>query len=266
MAKVNIRVSSQKGGVGKTTISVNLASALSYLGYKVLLVDGNLRSPNLSVCMGVLDSKFTVGEVMTESFDAKDAIVHHDSSGVDVVPGVQVHMAMPEEESLKNVVKKLEAVGDYDFMIMDTESGFIPPEVVMMYNQVVVVSTPTMSSIKSSATLAESYRKANIKYDIVVNRVTNAKYEFSVSDIEKMLDGRPVAILPEDPNVQVSESKHIPIFIYDPKSPFSTAIMDLARSYAQLLGYDKKRLPAGKKEGFIEKLGKDLNPFSDKGA
>lgn len=91
MAKIYM-IGSQKGGVGKTTTTLNLAHSLNKLGRKVLCVDFDSQA-NLTTCFGIENSSeltWAVGELMTALLDdkelppAEEYIIHKD--GVDLIP------------------------------------------------------------------------------------------------------------------------------------------------------------------------------------
>lgn len=126
MAKI-IAISNQKGGVGKTTTSINLASGLGYLGKKVLLVDFDPQGNSTQgVGAKTKENKLSVYNLVMEDCNPKDVIVKVANPPIDIVPanislaGADLQMAKYEtgkEELLKN---KLEMVKDeYDFIIID---------------------------------------------------------------------------------------------------------------------------------------------------
>ena len=85
----SIRVSSQKGGVGKTTVAINLAVALSMHNYRVLLVDADMISPSVGFFMGMESANIGIRDVIDGKADSSQAIIRHNVSGVDVIPGTQ---------------------------------------------------------------------------------------------------------------------------------------------------------------------------------
>ena len=119
-------IANQKGGVGKTTTSVNLAASLAHLGKQVLLIDMDPQG-NATTGSGVDKSilEKTVCEVLLQELSVKDAIVTDLPAGFDLLPAngtltaAEVHLlnAQGGEKNLEKALCDLE--GDYDAVIID---------------------------------------------------------------------------------------------------------------------------------------------------
>ena len=83
MGKV-IGIVSLKGGVGKTSVVTALGGAFFRLGKKVLLVDGNLSSPNLGLHLNIIDPKKTIHDVLNRNARLKEAVLSY--PGFDILP------------------------------------------------------------------------------------------------------------------------------------------------------------------------------------
>ncbi len=121
-----IALTNQKGGVGKTTTTINLGAGLAKLGKKVLLIDLDPQA-NLTYSLRTHSHRLekTIYHALRGGVDVADIIIEH--NGFDFIPsslelsGAELELASePAREGLlKNVIKQLEEEYDYDYVLID---------------------------------------------------------------------------------------------------------------------------------------------------
>lgn len=232
-----VRISSQKGGVGKTTVATNLAVALKLFRYKVLLVDADLANPSIGFHLGLSDVNLGYKHVLTGKSHIKNVITIHAPTGLHVIPGVLSGTDfIPTSEQLRKIGEGFRSM-NYDFILVDTSPGlFVYGPNVNLYDEALILTTPDMSSCTSCIRLSHMYNKYKLKNHLVVNRIKNRKYEISLDEIEELFGERAVGAFPEDEIVPISIAEHIPAYLLNRRAEFSRRIADLSGLYGPKAG------------------------------
>lgn len=244
---LSISVLSGKGGVGKSSLALNIAYVLHKLGQKVLLMDCDLGLANLDVLLGI-SPDLTLQDLLGTGVTAEDIVYPLEPGKLDILPaasGVPELVDMDEDTRSLMLSRLNELFAEYDYLILDLGAGISPMVLsfAAMTHERLVVLTPEPTSLTDSyaliKVLASSYGLTEFK--IVVNQVSSeqeGKYTFNrlYSACEKFLNIRPdfIGTIHTDPAVSEAVYKQTPLIKHAPKSRACRDIAALAEKIADL--------------------------------
>jgi septum site-determining protein MinD len=238
-----IVVSSGKGGVGKTTLVANLASALAEFNQNVVAVDCNMTTSNLGIHLGIPVYPKTLQHVLDGEARIKDAMYYH-PNGFRVIPS-DVSLSkniVPRSHELFDVFYKL--VGNTDFVLIDAAAGLGHESLASLdaADELLIVTNPELPALMDALKLKRMADKmATNSLGVVVNKVKGEDNEYHANDIENFLDAPIIGIIPDDIAVRDSIASKEPVVISKPNSKAALQMKALA---AKLIGREFNAKPS----------------------
>ena len=252
MGKI-IAIANQKGGVGKTTTSMNLASGLSYIGKRVLLVDFDPQG-NATHGIGAHKVGFdkTVYDILMRDENVEDVKVTLQMPPLDVLPsnvlpstidlsGADVDMAQYETGREQLLKRKLEAVRDqYDYIIIDcppalgllNTNALTAADSVMIPVQCEYFALEGLTQLLSTIRLVQKLWNPRLSIEGVLLTMFDVRTKLSVEvqqEVRKYFKEKVYhCFIPRNVRLSEAPSREQSIFEYDTRS-------EGARAYAQLV-------------------------------
>ncbi|MDH4262353.1 MAG: MinD/ParA family protein [Spirochaetia bacterium] len=201
-----ITITSGKGGVGKSSVSVNMALSIARSGKKVLLFDADLGLANINVMLGVIP-KYNLYHVVKGTKKLNEIIIKT-PEGLDLIAGasgysILANLNINEREKLIN---EFESLPYYDLMIIDTGAG-VGANVIgftLPADEIIVVTTPEPTAITDAYGIIKSIvlQSSDKNIKLLVNRVSSSL------EAKKVLE-RVVNISNQFLNVKVDSAGYI---------------------------------------------------------
>ena len=199
-----IGVVSGKGGVGKTTITACLGSALSNAGHRVLLCDGDFGLRDLDLVLGVANEIIYDALDASEDKDYMDDAIVSIAENLDFLPASQ--SARWEDIGRKKYKKLVRRLSEtYDYILIDAPAGIGKgiEAILELVNRCIVVTHPLWVSLRNGARMIQVCQEHNIRdYSIAFNAVPIDGENINLYDMLEVLRAEYVgAIIPYDEDV-----------------------------------------------------------------
>jgi len=250
MSKI-IVITSGKGGVGKTTTAINLGAAINHFGYDVLVVDGNLSTPNVGIHLGSPEAPVNLNHVLSKKAEVFEAIYEHDS-GLKILPA---SLSIRDSEKIdprkmKDSKKDLAKVSDY--IIVDSAAGLGQEArgAMDLADEIIIVTNPEMPALTDALKAIKTAEKnKKIVRGVIVTRVKKNNLETKPETVKEMLETEIMGMIPEDISISKSLKMKDAVIHTHPKSKSARAYKEIA---AKILGieYDSNK----DKESLWEKI------------
>lgn len=232
----SIVITSGKGGVGKTTSSANIGTALALLGKKVCMIDLDIGLRNLDIVMG-LENRiiFDIVDVATGTCKLEQALMLDKRvPGLALLPAAQHRdKSVISPEQAKQIVDELKRT--YDFVIIDCPAGIEHGFKVAVAGaeQAIIVTTPENTSVRDADRvigMLEAERIMNPK--LVINRIRPKMVQkgdmLDIDEIVQLLGCDLLGIVPDDEAIISNANKGEPT-VLKPDSKAALAYRNIAR-------------------------------------
>jgi len=270
MAKAStqiIGVASGKGGVGKTTVSINLAVKLASLGKKVMIFDADLGLANAQLALGIR-APFNFSHVMSGEKTLSEVIIDG-PSGVKLVPGASgiQHMASLTGTETAGIIQAFSEIEDeLDYLIVDVAAGLSDAVMAFMsacQYRIVVLKNEPYSIADAYGTIKVMMQQHNLDRILLVPNGVESQKEgerlyTSINSVIQNFSGGQVKYLysiSADDMVVRSIKASQPLVTYAPTSAASRDFTQLAK---QVMALDSEVPMSGKIQFFVERVASQM--------
>lgn len=216
-----IVITSGKGGVGKTTTTANLGTALASMDQKVVVIDGDTGLRNLDVLMGLENRVvFTLMDVIDGNCKLKQALIKDKRlSNLYLLPTAQIRDKSDiSKEDMLRIINELR--NDFDYILIDSpagiEQGF--ENAVVGADRAVIIVNPEVTSVRDADRVIGKLESKGIEdHQLIINRINAEMVRMGdmlgVQDILDSLAIKLIGIVPDDRNITISTNRGEPIVL-----------------------------------------------------
>lgn len=259
-----IAIANQKGGVGKTTTTINLATALAAVGKKVLIIDLDPQA-NASTGLGLSKQNrvISIYGLLIGEYTLAQALIKTSIPGLSIIPstidllGAEIELVdmVDREKRLKNVLLPYQEMFDYIFIDCPPSMGLLSLNSLVAAESVLIPLQCEYYALEGLSYLLGSIEKIkkNLNRHLKLYGIILTMYDkrsslcqMVASDVKEFLKEKVFeTIIPRNTKVSEAPSHGKPVLLYDFKSPGSQAYMSLAKEILMRdKEYDSHRIKA----------------------
>ncbi len=237
MAGKVIVITSGKGGVGKTTTTANIGTALALMDKRVCLIDADIGLRNLDVVMG-LENRivYDIVDVVEGNCRLEQALIRDKrNSGLFLLPAAQTRdKTAVTPYQMQELTENLKE--EMDYVLVDSpagiEQGF--KNAISGAERAIIVTTPEVSAIRDADRIIGLLETEGLKNpEVIINRIRQNMVDkgdmMGIDDMIEILAINLLGVVPEDENIVISTNRGEPIVLKADKSRAGLAFQNIAR-------------------------------------
>jgi flagellar biosynthesis protein FlhG len=249
-----IAITSGKGGVGKSNVSLNFSIMLSRRGFRVLLFDMDIGMGNIDILLGQ-SSNATMIDLFYERLSLYELIKNGPENISFIAGGTGLaDIFTMDEEKMDYFLTQLQSISEqYDYLIFDMGAGISEDRLRLLkaVHEIFIVTTPEPTAMTDAYAMMKyvHMQEKNVPIYVIVNRAhTDQEGRDALRRLKSVAkqflnkDIIPLGVLPEDRSVSKAVVRQTPFLLFDPGSKISRAMYMLTDRYLSARAVDEERV------------------------